>query len=85
MALVDSIVVRCLRVDDYNICVHLSSRTLTFFIFNVVSFFTFKPQRFCVTALVAGYVPNFSHVVFWVFVSGGVHLFPLYILMCRYQ
>ena len=67
MALVDSVVVRCLRVDDYNTCIHLSSRTLTFFIFNVVSFFTFNPQRFCVTALVAGYVPNFSHVVFWVF------------------
>ena len=85
MALVDSLAVRCLRVDDYNTCIHLSSRTLTFFIFIVVSFFTFNPQRFCVTALVAGYVPNFSHVVFWVFVSGGAHLFLLYILICRYQ
>ena len=24
--------------------------------------------------LVGGYVPNFSHVVFWVFVSGSAHL-----------
>ena len=76
MALVDSFVVRGIRLDDYNTCIFISWCCI---------FLTFNPQRFCVTALVGGYVPNFSHVVFRVFVSGGAHLFPLYILICRYQ
>ena len=47
MALVDSIVVRCTRLDDYNtMYIHLSSRTLTFSIFNVVSFLPLTPRGF---------------------------------------
>ena len=70
------------------IIIHVYSSQLShidLFYFLCGIFLTFNPQRFCVTALVGGYVPNFSHVVFRVFVSGGAHLFPLYILICRYQ
>ena len=47
MALAHSIVVRCTRLDDYNtMYIHLSSRTLTCSIFNVVSFLPLTPRGF---------------------------------------
>ena len=44
------------------------------FSIGILIFLTFNRQRFCVATLVGGYVPNFSHWVFWVFVSGSAHL-----------
>ena len=70
------------------IIIHIYSSQLShvhLFKFWCCIFLTFSPQRFCVTALVGEYVPNFSHVFFWVFVSGGAHLPPLYVLIWRYQ
>ena len=77
MALLDSFVVRCIRLDDYNTCIFISWCCI---------FLTFNPQRFCVTALVGGYVPNLSHVFFFWFSYQAAHsFFPLYILIWRYQ
>ena len=47
MALVDSIVVRCTRLDDYNTCIFISALAhWPFFIFNVVSFLPLTPRGF---------------------------------------
>ena len=73
MALVDSIVVRCTRLDDYNTRIFISALAHGPFLCGI--FLTFNPQRFFVTALVGEHVPSFSHVVCRVFVSGGAHLF----------
>ena len=56
MALVDSFVVRGIRLDDYNTCIFISCCCI---------FLTFNSQRFCVTALVGGYVPIFPMCFFW--------------------
>ena len=78
MALVDSIVVRFIWLDGYNIFI---SALELFFVLNVVFFLTCNPQRVLGTALVGGYVTIFFHLVFLVFVSGSAHLVTLYILI----